>query len=189
MRPRRPGADHSVGSGIAAEYSPATKTPPRKRRTRTSTMVPAPSTRRVGMHPMSSAQLAVPPMAGLVVRVRPSRSETGPRTRPPTGRPSSMAMTMTAPVPVAAAGPASRAITGASAVSGRKTWTLSIRLPTTPARSAARPAGGRATGGSDGGRAGELIGHPFASTSFRQYELDQVPRVRSQRPARAHPAS
>ena len=67
-------------------------------------MAPAPSTRWVGMHPMSSAQLAVPPVGGLVVRVRPSRPETGTRTRPPTGRPSSMAMTMTAPVPVAAAG-------------------------------------------------------------------------------------
>src|SRR5699024_2415636 len=69
-----------------------------------------------------------------------------PNTIPPTGRPKSIATMISAAVDAVAAGPASTSMAGARAVTGRNTWTLSMKLPTTPARRAARPAGGRAAG-------------------------------------------
>src|SRR5699024_7322210 len=65
---------------------------------------------------------------------------------PPTGRPKSIATMISAAVDAVAAGPASTSMAGASAVTGRNTWTLSMKFPTTPARRAARPAGGREAG-------------------------------------------
>src|SRR5699024_6236213 len=146
ISPRRRGGDHSIASGIAAEYSPATKIPHRKRRSRTSATVPPPSRSWVGAAAVASAHAGVPAIATRVVRVRPRRSEIRPNTIPPTGRPKSIATMISAAVDAVAAGPASTSMAGASAVTGRNTWTLSMKLPTTPARRAARPAGGRAAG-------------------------------------------
>ena len=120
-KPRFLGDDHSIASGMAAEYSPATKIPPRNRSSRMSPIVHAPMSWWVGMTAMSPAQAAVPAMARRVVRVRPSRSEMRPKIIPPRGRPSSMAMTTKAPMEALAEGPASTAIAGARAVRGRKT--------------------------------------------------------------------
>src|SRR5690625_7334520 len=82
-------------------------------------------------------------MAMRVVRVRPNRSDSRPKIMPPSGRPNNMATTTKAAVDAAVVGPARTNMAGARAVKGRKTWILSIQLPTTPARRAARPAGGR----------------------------------------------
>src|SRR5699024_9838780 len=92
---------------------------------------------------MARAQAAVPPTAIRVVRVRPRRSASRPNTKPPSGRPKSIATTTRAAVDAVTAGPAKTSIAGASAVKGKNTWILSIQLPTTPARRAARPSGGR----------------------------------------------
>src|SRR5699024_11834991 len=81
-----------------------------------------------------------------VVRVRHRRPEIRANASPATGRAKSIAAMSSAAVDAVAAGPASTNMAGASAVTGRNTWTLSMKLPTTPARRAARPAGGRAAG-------------------------------------------
>src|SRR5699024_2391907 len=95
------------------------------------------------MAAMAKAQVAVPPTAIRVVRDRPRRSANRPKNKPPSGRPKSIATTTQAAVDAVTAGPAKTSIAGASAVKGKNTWILSIQLPTTPARSAARPSGGR----------------------------------------------
>src|SRR5690606_19547854 len=96
----------------------------------------------VGVAAIARAHSAVPAIATRVVRVRPSRSARRPNTTPPAGLPNSIATMISAPVDAVAAGPASTSIAGASAVTGRNTWMLSMRFPTTPARSAALPSGG-----------------------------------------------
>src|SRR5690625_7470485 len=82
-------------------------------------------------------------MAMRVVRVRPNRSDSRPKIMPPSGRPNNMATTTRAADDAAVVGPARTNMAGARAVKGRKTWILSIQLPTTPARRAARQAGRR----------------------------------------------
>src|SRR5690625_3620468 len=179
MTPRRRGGDHSIVRGTAAEYSPATNTPPTNRRIRIRAIVPAPSTSWVGVAAIASAHAAVPAIAIRVVFVRPMRSAIRPKTIPPTGRPNSIATTMRAPVEAVAVGPASTPIAGASAVRGRNTWMLSIQFPTTPARRAERPSRGRP--GSDSGvipppPLAAQYQHRWASVGSRSGKDTKVPQ-------------
>ena len=118
--PRRRGTDHSIASGIAEVYSPARKAPPTKRSTTTEAIASAPMLSWVGTAAMPRLHTAVPAIATLVVRVRPSRSESCPKTIDPRGRPSSVATMTRAPVVTPACGPASVTSAGASATTGRK---------------------------------------------------------------------
>src|SRR5699024_5083968 len=95
------------------------------------------------MSAMAKAQVVGPPTAIRVARVRSTRSANTPKSKPPSRRPNGMHTTTNAAVDAVTAGPAKASIAGASAVKGKNTWILSIQLPTTPARSAARPSGGR----------------------------------------------
>ena len=182
IRPRRRGADHSMARGIAAEYSPATNTPPARRSSRMRTRVAAPSVRWVGMHAMARLHPAVPAMARRVVRVRPSRSATLPSTTPPTGRPRSMAMTTSASAEALAVGPATVARAGDRAIKGRKTWMLSIQLPTTPASSAARPAGGSCAGGELEATPGALSAEPALLALSALPALSSIRALNANRP-------
>jgi hypothetical protein len=119
-RPRRPGSDHSMASGTAEVYSPPRKIPPSRRRTRIVQSVPLPSTAWLGTRAISSIVNAMPARATFVVTVRPIRSETGPKTAAPIGRPRRVATKISPALLTRFSGPNRCAAAGARAITGRK---------------------------------------------------------------------
>lgn len=118
--PRRRGGVHSMARGIAAEYWPPRKIPPRKRMAMTVYNVHTPQDVWGGTTAIPMVVAAIPARVITEMRVRPRRSAQGPKRRDPRGRPMSVA-TNTSPALVARFSAPNRvAVTGANAMTGTK---------------------------------------------------------------------